>query len=781
MLKSSGSSLPRNLLRIAAIIAFTVDPLLPAQAIPAATDEFSVLPDGEADYVSRLIDLQMFEVAAQYCERSSGLRNDIEQHAEWECLLATCRLRQVWTLASDSRLETIRIAVQRLSDFRANQTPSMHRDIQLRLAQLELLGAAGQIQEQLHSPVSARRRLKLAIEDSNFEFSLKAAEQAYTDLQTLLKQLEATRKDLDATFLRVTRDRIRILMAQLLLTQSRLEAGSESQQQLKEAKSLAEPISRNAADQATKFRARAMLVELSLETSPNEPVDLLLKSLEELAETTQQQVKVDSLRVRTLLKKGVPSDALQQSIAADDLLFETSEELKVLRLECLLQLYELLFELPNTSSSAEMKNSTAVEFAALKNRVESSLSGPWNERCRQISLRFHRVGQVGPEIADALEDIDSLRVQNQFEAAIEQLQKIVDRVPTEQQTLRASVHLELGQLLLKQQSWAAAESALQESSTLFSSSGQAADAAAADLLRIFSIGQQWQAASASNPNNNSTQGALQQQALESRYRSALDSHLQSFTTSATSRKALEWRAILNLESSPLTAAADLIQSTDANHDTIQLTEPETDQSLRLALAAEALLKLRLRGQALSSDEQTRFSSLLATLQERSQFRPSNDSATSESYLILAGLQLALMVCEPKADPAFWETKAANARNILESLSRIESSRKPDASPANLNAHLHRLRAACEDFCHAILIASCFRRLEDLKQIEPSRAAIIARPRRDRDRCVALLACQLSNAEPTTPGNPQLARFLTQLVLESALTLRWKRHRLRSVN
>ncbi len=297
----------------------------------------------------------------------------------------------------------------------------------------------------------------------------------------------------------------------------------------------------------------------------------------------------------------------------------------------------------------------------------------------------------------------------------------------------------------------------------------------------FSIGQQWQAASASNPNNNSTQGALQQQALESRYRSALDSHLQSFTTSATSRKALEWRAILNLESSPLTAAADLIQSTDANHDTTQLTEPETDQSLRLALAAEALLNLRLRGQALSSDEQTRFSSLLATLQERSQFRPSNDSATSESYLILAGLQLALMVCEPKADPAFWETKAANARNILESLSRIESSKKPDASPANLNAHLHRLRAACEDFCHAILIASCFRRLEDLKQIEPSRAAIIARPRRDRDRCVALLACQLSNAEPTIPGNPQLARFLTQLVLESGLTLRWKRHRLRSVN
>lgn len=765
MLNFSGSSLRRNLLRIAAMITFTCHSHPSAQAFPSVNDEFSVLPDGEADYVSRLIDLRMFEVAAQYCERSAGLRNDIEQHAEWECLLATCRLRQVWTLASDSRLETIRIAVQRLSDFRANQTPSLQRDIQLRLAQLELLGAAGQIQELLHRPISSKRRVTIPVKDASFEFSLKAVEQAYADLQTLLKQLEATRKDLDAAFLRVTRDRIRVLMAQLLLTQSRLSAGSESQQRLKEAKNLVEPISRDASDQTTKFRARAMLVELSLEATPNESIDLLLKSLDELTETTQQKVHVESLRVRLLLRKGVPSDALQQSIAADDLLFETSEELKVFRLECLLQLYELLFKLPDATSSSEMKKNTAGEFNALRNRVEASLSGPWSERCRQISLRFHRVGQVGPEIADVLEDVDALRNQNQFEAAIEQLQKIVDRVPTEQQTLRASVNLELGQLLLKQQRWAAAETALQESSTLFVSSGQTDDAAAADLLRIFSIGQQWQKASSSDSANTSTTLTYQEQAIASRYRSALDSHIQTFVTSATTRKALEWRALLDLESSPLTAAADLIQSTETSSDATQQPVSDAEQVLRLAMAAEALLNLRLRGQTLSQDEQSRLRSLVATLQERSQIRPTNESGESESHLIFDGLQLALMICEPKADPAFWETNDAKARNILESLSRLESSKKQDSSLAGLGVHRHRLRAACEDVCHAILIASCFRRLEDLKQIEPSRAAIIARPRRERDRSVALLACQLSNAEPSAAGSPQLARFLTQLVLE----------------
>ncbi|MFN9718245.1 MAG: hypothetical protein ACK58L_06085 [Planctomycetota bacterium] len=734
-------------------------------AVADTSGEFHTLPDGEVDFVKRLIELQMFEVAAQYCERSSELRNDIDQQSDWECLIAMCRLRQAWTLEADSRLDTIRMAVQRLSDFSAEHIPSLRQHIQLRLAQLELLGVAGQIQEQLRLPISAKPPSIAFVRDSSDEFSLKAAEQGCMDLESLLQQLEASRKDLDAAYVRVVRDQARTLMAQMLLTRFHLNSDSESARQLDQAIKLAEPVSKNAGDPAARFRARAILVELNIAASESAPVDLQLKSLQELADSAPERTRLESLRVRSLLHHGRPSDALEQSIRSDDLLFESSAELKVLRLQCLLQIFELLSALPDAGRSPAMKAETANEFTMLRNRIAPRLDGVWRERFDRIALRFHRVDKVGPELADALDHVDILRSRNQSEAAAGLLQKVASQLPPDQQQLRASILLELGQLLLKQKSWSPAEAALQESSMLFLSEGQRADAAAADLLRIFSIGKQWEL----SPEARVPALIVQEKnenPPEQRYRSALDLHLQSFASESTFRKALEWRAILNLDSNALAAAADLLQATE----TIAVAEPSKDQRLLLALACEALLDVRLRSRLLSSDETSQLKSLLSTLKQHSLVNTPVKPNAEESEMILNGMQLALAISEPRGDADFWDTEASEARRILEFLSHSEDPEKSAVAAQNSALPVSdisplRLRNVCRSLCHAVLIAACFRRLEDASQIEPSRSVIVTSSRRERNRCVALLTCQLSDSGSSLPGDPQLAKFLAQLVTE----------------
>lgn len=753
-------------------VSAIIEPMAPADEVDL------ILADGESDFVSRLLEQQLFEVAAQYCERSGAATNDVESQSAWELLLAECRLQQVWTLAADSRTETIRLAIQRLSDFRTEHTPSPNQDLKLRLTQLELLGVAGLIEEFLHAPVSAKQKVVSARKDGSLEFALKAVQQGQVEADLLLKQVEQVRKELNAAFVRQTRDRIRLLAAQMQLTQIRLKSSPDDKELLRKAKTSVEQIAKSATDDSTKFRARVLLAELSLESESADSFVLKLKALEDSVSAPSERVLVESLRIRSKLRQGQPSDALESSVKGEDLLFESSSELKVLRLQCLLQIYEVLFELPDSDSTTALKSQTADEFRSLAERTLPALIGIWRERGQRVVTRFDRLVQVGPKLADAFEEVVSLVQSGDSQVAMEQLQQIAKSLPQTQTELRGAVLMELGQLAIRTEQWQVAEDAYRDASQVFTKSGQSSKAAASDLLRAFAIGRRWDQ-TVSGKATSPQQTSEEIPSLEATYRQAIDSHIQAYATERTAATAREWRARLLADENPLSAAADLLNATDlAQHDT---TTPAGKEAvlLRLCFAAECLMNCQLAANSMTQEDQATLKTLIATLGTQATSADSTSASSDTLSACLSADILALAVSEPSGDARNWESRASQARTLLTQLPEAESSNssplKAESQPADprpsdsaqgmsmLATDRQRIVHHAQLSCHVVLIAAAFRCLEGQGTLNSSRDAILSEPMIQRMRWIQFLSLQIGTPEQSIPGDPQLAAFLSQML------------------
>jgi hypothetical protein len=749
------------------VSATIIEPMTPADEVDL------ILADGESDFVSRLLEQQLFEVAAQYCERSAATTNDVESQSAWELLLSECRLQQVWTLAADSRTETIRLAIQRLSDFRTEHTPSPNQDLKLRLTQLELLGVAGLIEEFLHAPVSAKQKVVLALKDSSLEFALKAVQQGQVEADVLLKQVDQVRKELNPAFVRQIRDRIRLLAAQMQLTQSRLKSSPDDKELLRKAKTSVEQIAKSAIDDSAKIRARVLLAELSLEFESADSFILKLKALEDSASAPSDRVLVESLRVRSMLRQGKPSDALESSVKGDDLLFESSSELKVLRLQCLLQIYEVLFELPDSDSTIALKSQTADEFRSLAERTLPALIGIWQERGRRVVARFDRLVQVGPKLADAFEEVASLVQSGDSQVAMEQLQQIAKSLPQTQTELRGAVLMELGQLAIRTEQWLVAEDAYRDASLVFAKSGQSSKAAASDLLRAFAIGRRWDQ-TVSGKAKSPQQTPEEIQTLEATYRQAIDSHIQAYATERTAATAREWRARLLADENPLSAAADLLNATDlAQHDT---TTPAGKEAvlLRLCFAAECLMNCQLAANSMTQEDQATLKTLIATLGTQATSADSTSASSDTLSACLSAKVLALTVSEPSGDAKSWESRASQAQALLTQLPGAESSSSsppnPESPPVDsaqgmsmLATDRQRIVHHAQLSCHVVLIVAAFRCLEGQGTLNSSRDAILSEPMIQRMRWIQFLSLQIGTPEQSIPGDPQLAAFLSQML------------------
>ena len=752
-------------------VSAIIEPMTPADEVDL------ILADGESEFVSRLLEQKLFEVAAQYCERSAATTNDVESKSSWELLLAECRLQQVWTLAADSRTETIRLAIQRLSDFRTEHTPSPNQDLKLRLTQLELLGVAGLIEEFLHAPVSAKQKVVSARDDGSLEFALKAVQQGQVEADLLLKQVDQVRKELNPAFVRQIRDRIRLLAAQMQLTQSRLKSSPDDKEPLRKAKSSVEQIARSAGD-STKFRARVLLAELSLESESADSFILKLKALEDSVSAPSDRVLVESLRVRSMLRQGKPSDALESSVKGDDLLFESSSELKVLRLQCLLQLYEVLFELPDSDSTTALKSQTADEFRSLAERTLPALTGIWQERGQRVVTRFDRLVQVGPKLADAFEEVASLVQSGDSQLAMEQLQQIAKSLPPTQTDLSGAVLMELGQLAIRTEQWQVAEDAYRDASQVFAKSGQSSKAAASDLLRAFAIGRRWDQ-TVSGKAKSLQQTPEEILSLEAAYRQALDLHIQAHATERTAATAREWRARLVADENPLSAAADLLNTTDlAQQDT---TTPAGKDAvvLRLCFAGECLMNCQLAADTMTQEDQTTLKTLIATLGSQATSAELTNSPSATLSACLSATVLALTVSGPSGDAKNWESRASQARTLLTQLPEAESSNSSPAAPQSpptdsrpvdsaqgmsmLATDRQRVVHHAQLSCHIVLIAAAFRCLEGQGTLNSSRDAILSEPMIQRMRWIQFLSLQIDRPEQAIPGDPQLAAFLSQML------------------
>ena len=101
--------------------------------------------------------------------------------------------------------------------------------------------------------------------------------------------------------------------------------------------------------------------------------------------------------------------------------------------------------------------------------------------------------------------------------------------------------LEAGHYAIQLEDWTAAIADLQRATELLQTAERHDRAAAADLLRLFALGQRWQS-------------AQPLPADEADYRAGLESHLTNFKSEATAVTATEWHARLVRQVDPLAAA-----------------------------------------------------------------------------------------------------------------------------------------------------------------------------------------------------------------------------------
>jgi len=739
----------------------------------AASVFAQTLPDGERDFVHTLMRRNLFTLAAQYCRNQQSHVTDVNLKTQWSIELAECIRQHAWSLPADSRNETQRQAVIEISEFLTKENPAPEFHLRLRVAQLELLTSLLRMECVLQAPLSQTNPSLPVLAAVDRQTSERLVDdvvhQANELSDALLKQLEERKRDLDSALYRDARDRIRLAQAMVMASKLQLDTSAEAQAAApalhKSLRDHLELIQRSASDDRLIFQSQILLAEQMLSDDTDTALDLKLRSLQNDATSDAEHSAISALQIRSLLHRNLPSDALQLYVDLLKSRQPVSQELQALRMECLLHLLELLFRL-DAAESKPLQAKTAEDFRSLFDKAWQETRGVWRERCQQIAQRFERVVQVGPELASDLEVITELLNSGDLNTAESALQTALLRLTKANSPLVAFVHLQLGDLAVRQQHWSAAIEHLHQASARFQSQQDLPRAASADLLRLFALSRRW--------NGSDTASDLKRE-----YSEALDHHLIVYSDLPTCLQALEWRALLRRAETPLSAADDALNAVErlstAEVNPKAATDP-LDQILKLLnLAGDCLLD------AWISDAQNRSATRklskttadLTSLFERFKSLSDKQGLLSDSEIsedtvarmtppcrIHGAQRLLLDIALQRASD--WAALGNAARTICLHSEESDSTQKDRAATEAASAVTGE-----QDrwHCQVLRVLTAYRQLIPSGEFADARAGLLAMSWPSRFRAARFLAACLRTPENESGrlGDPQLAVFAVELL------------------
>jgi hypothetical protein len=682
-----------------------------------------------------------------------------------------------------------------LTEFLRNNAPSAENDLMLRVRQIELLTAAGLMEEISQSPISSVQLLPAATATSNenlpprrvspeTRFATEAINQARTLAESLLTQIEGVRREVDRDAVRAARERTRMVLTDVAFVRYRLADGKESNKLREEAEALIEQMQKTTSDDWLRFRCRVMLAEIQLAQKDFAAFQLRYGNTQAAATSQNEKASAAALKIRSLLQQGLPSEALQEYVEASKNGLALTQELQTLRLEGLLQLLELLYQLDESPQRTDLQNKTQLEFQQLRDKTLTLTMGVWRQRCVRISDHFDRVLQVGPDAALELEYVAELVDDGDIATARQRLQSLAQRLSTKSPILAARVQLQAGNLSIRMREWPIAKAELQLAKEKFQSANDLPGAAAADLLRVYVIGQQWSLGSSG-------------EATEADYQSAIESHLSAFPGQKTVTQARDWKARLQRATSTLKAAREFLDLTalsetsltNSTAEPVQSQPMSSEQMLRLCLAGDCLIDALATPEKSSADADSSNVSELKTLRDEFLLRASEaelrQAESSSPYsLILKCQQSGLILLEPLPATSTWPEMLTNSRKLLESLQAMEravpgqpeevNEETPSADKSTSsqglssseNADPQYLRNRAETICHTVIVLSSVRQLANAADYQPSLTKLKSLPRKDRLAVAQSLGRQMNSDAAIVAGDVQLALFLISLVTES---------------
>ena len=741
-----------------------------------ATSACADLADGAREFVQQLSDRGLFELAEQFCLRQfSSLKNPGER-AEWELILSECQEQHAWHMDEDSRMGMIHQSAQRISEFLKSNAPPAEHDIRLRVRQLELIVAAGQMVAIIQAPLSnmspdasvndkvrdSSHRLPNRSISPGTQRILDAIQQADTSSHALLRQIDEIRKEIDSDVVRMARERIRTAMAEMAFAKAQLSPPAERSDLIKQADALAEPLIKSVTDDQLRFRARTLTAETKLAQNDFAAFKLRYGNLVSIAATADEQTSVTAIHIRALLEQNQPSEALQEYVNASQNGLALTQELQVLRLQSLLQLMELISQLDASQQRTDLEQKTADEFQQLKDKTTQLTSGVWRQRCVHLIEHFERVRQVGPEAAYTLEAAASLVESGDLKGASVLLQSVLSTTGTQQPRNVAAILMQSGHLAIRLQDWTAAANDIGRAKDLYGKEQDRTGAAAADLLRIYVLGQQW--------NLDSDAGVT-----EEIYQTAINEHLRLFSDQPTVYQAREWRARLLSNSDPQQAAEELLAlaaELEVRHEvTHEATAAATDHLNLLNLAGDFLLEaISVNSVSIapsSLETADRWNSLMGKFAEECQRTEAGQSESAEfQKALLHSQQTGLVLFQAMGSDANWKMIDAQAKDGLAAivkLPEISHTSEQNTSVKLTESDLEKAVAHARRVCHAMIVLSSIRELADLTEYQESRSALISLSITERMRVAQLLIRQIPPNRSSIPGDGPLARFLIELI------------------
>jgi hypothetical protein len=569
-----------------------------------------------------------------------------------------------------------------------------------------------------------------------------------------------------------------------------------------EAENAAGQLQKSSNDAALRFRARLLLAEIQLERRDFAGFELRLGTAATSAVSQFDEATVAALKIRALLKQGQPSDALQEFVAASQAKLSLTQELQTLRLQGLLQLLELLTQLEESPQRASLTENTVREFEQLKDKTLMLTCGVWRERCVRLIGRFERVQLVGAQAAADLDYVALMVERGHLSEARQTLQILIQRTGPRRPELTAVLLMQAGSLSVQMKDWGTAVNELTQATEQFQTINDLPRAASADLLKVFAMGQQWNASESP-------------QITELTYRAAIENHLQTFPQQPTIATVREWRARLIRSSSPLEAAKELLDVIALQTETTasETTASETSDSDTSAVASDTRIApdeklLNLVGDHLlealakvtpnEKNELAELDELAGQFEDRIRQIPRASEVTEQTPRerilreLLEFQRMALMLRRPLGRDTDWKSLGTQARDALTVMEAelehtndrsAEDSESAESEEAAVQSeHITLVRNAVP-VCHGLIILSGMRQLAGSSEFEKSRSAVTDLPQSDRLQLTRQMIHQLFSGEgvasATTaipgpapvprPGDVQFAHFLITLIASDELS------------
>ncbi|MDG2130268.1 MAG: hypothetical protein P8K08_19875 [Fuerstiella sp.] len=517
--------------------------------------------DAEAErserlFLQQLTERQLFALAEQHCRQQIARSPTTDQQAEWQQRLCQTLQEHAWFTPAADREGLLNQSLTELTEFLNDNVASPVRQFGLRLQQARILGQsirmsiclseAGHLFGHDLGSATEQKSVQIAVAP----ILITVANRAIAITEALMEQLERMRSDLPPDNARELQGAARLVLAELYSLKGQLLSGAkqiaiDAEKTFDDAEGVLKLIRRSVATHETKLTASWLSAEIALRTGDNAQFNLKISSG---TPSSGPDRPIALLQIRALLLQGECSDALQLLSKPGAVSALARQQLAWLKLESLLGRFELASELEDSALLMEASGAFKTAYGQLR----PILQGVFAECVERTVQRFHLVTEVGAEIADVVEQIESVHADGDIAAALQLIDVALSRLSGQRrQRPRAALLLRAGELLIEKRKWTEARSRLDGSLMIYERLGESTRQAAADLLRVFVLAQL------------SVQTTSQIQTVTSEeYVAAIENHLVRFSDQSTARRARQWLLRQVRSQDPLRAARLVLSMTD---------------------------------------------------------------------------------------------------------------------------------------------------------------------------------------------------------------------------